>query len=354
MPISARIVDGEGLTSAELVKRDDKYGVVVATTPLLVSFPVGRPLLNETFGSAMNQNVSFSGTPEKIHDGTDSVLWTGAAGAGTWDFADTTDPQAGTKHISITSANNNDIATFTDATETNMSNYTSITGQVQLVSNYDPTTNSILLRFQNNGVFVGVAIDLNNYIDTGLTGAYQSFIIPKVDMQVDDVTVDQLDITITKSSGQKPTIYFDTIQIEEVGNPLVYGLRANQGTRFRITEIVFTWVDVGTGGTAYAYNKLGAISRLANGLVFSATVGGKVIFSTTINQLSDLLRAGGLRENLVDDGTNTLVSVAIHLFESTPIVLDYIDDDEISVTVNDDISGLLEFTTFVRGHEEVL
>jgi hypothetical protein len=38
----------------------------------------------------MNINAESSGTPDQIHNGTDSTLWTAVATAGTWDFASTT------------------------------------------------------------------------------------------------------------------------------------------------------------------------------------------------------------------------------------------------------------------------
>ncbi|WP_277214233.1 hypothetical protein, partial [Isoptericola croceus] len=77
-------------------------------------------------------NIAFTDTPELIHDGGDNAGWTGAAVAGTWDFADTVNPNDGTNCVSITSANNNDAATFADATETAMSGRTAVTGQIRL------------------------------------------------------------------------------------------------------------------------------------------------------------------------------------------------------------------------------
>ena len=83
MANSVRIVNGEGLQSAELKLRGEAYALTVATTPLLESTPTTRPYLNDTFGSAMNQNVTFAGTAENIHDGGDTAGWTAAAGVTT-------------------------------------------------------------------------------------------------------------------------------------------------------------------------------------------------------------------------------------------------------------------------------
>ena len=77
----------------------------VLTQPFLNFNPEFHPFLNDTFGTAMNQNVSFSGSPEFIHDGGTNTRWTGTATQGTWNFAD-----AG--EVRLTGGNNNDRADF--------------------------------------------------------------------------------------------------------------------------------------------------------------------------------------------------------------------------------------------------
>ena len=49
--------------------------------------PVFKPFLEPTKGNAMNQDVSFGGTQEIIHNGGSSVEWTGSALQGSWDFS---------------------------------------------------------------------------------------------------------------------------------------------------------------------------------------------------------------------------------------------------------------------------
>ena len=355
MANSVRIVNGEGLQSAELKLRGEAYALTVATTPLLESTPTTRPYLNDTFGSAMNQNVTFAGTAENIHDGGDTAGWTAAAGAGVWDFADSDAEQAGTNGISITTANNNDIALFTDGTETNMSNYTAFTGQVQLVSGYNPLQNGIVIELKNNGVAVGQNVNLNDYIDTALIGSFQKFVISKSDMAADSITIDELDIRVTRSGGTRPTIYFDKLQIEETGAPLIYSIVPRASTKFHVTKLIIALADVGTGGTANAYNKIGALSALAVGIVINTIVDNRSLFSATVRQISDLLDTGGFVNNLIDDGTNTYMSLEIDLFETAPIILDSRrEGDILTATINDNLSGLLKLTIFARGHEEVI
>jgi hypothetical protein len=338
---------------AHLHEQNDDIGLRVHTSPILETVLQHVSFTNPTYGAAMNQAVTFGGTPELIHNGGDSAGWTGAAVAGTWDFADTTDPYSGSAHVSVTTANNNDAATFTDAGEIDMSNYTAITGQVQLVS-FNAAQNSINIQFSNNGGLVGNSINLNDYIDTGLIGSYQGFVIPKADLGISSTTVDEMTITIARSGGTRPTIYFDVMQIEETGDPLTYTAEPDAGTKLHVSEIVLGWADVGTGGTAYAYNKIGAISKLSNGIVLNVTIDETVIFSASFQQLADFLLEGGVILNQVDDGTNTYITINIKVDKISPIVLDARENDKITITINDDISGLLEFKAEAIGGSEIL
>jgi len=349
MTINTFIIGNDSHKPAELYTKEKGVGQMVYTEPMLTSLLAGQFLINETFGSAMNQNVAFTGTPELIHNGGDATGWTGAAVLGTWDFAAAGVGVSGGAAVTVTSAINLSTATFNDAGEIDMSGYTAITGQVNLQI-YSALNNSILLQFQNNGVNVGVPVSLNDYINTSLLGSYQSFVIPKSDLEIDNITVDELDIIITRSGGTRPTIYFDDIQIEEFGEPLIYTLKPRAGTKLHVNTLEFSWADVGTGITAFAYNKIGAISTLANGIGVNLTDSD---VSGVVRNLGDFLSLTGRIVNKIDDGTNTFVTVAFDFkAQEVPIVLDSREARVITVTINDDLSGLLRFTCFSGCHEE--
>lgn len=351
--IAGKIVGSGAIAEAHLLEVDGEVGPIVYTKDRTDKTSTGRPFLNDTFGSALNQNVSFSGTPENINNGGDSAGWTGTAVAGTWDFTAAGVGVGGSAATTLTNGDNADSASFADATETDMSNFTAITGQINLVA-YADLSNDLTVEFFNNGVLVGNSVDLDDFINTGLIGTFQGFVIPKDDMALNGFTIDEFVITLNRNGGAKPTIYFDNIQIEESGSPLVYRAEARSGTRYLINRIVYAWADVGTGGTAYAYNKIGALASLVNGLVLTVTVAGEVIFSSTLKDLSDFVLTGATVENHVDDGTNTFVSVALPTLSQGGVILDSTTNDCIALTVNDDLSGLLEFTAFTSGLEEDL
>ena len=173
--LNVQIKDGHGSNKGlSIIKKNGWNGIPAFTEPLRDGVATGRPFLNPTFGADLNQNITFGGTPELIHNGGDSAGWTGTAAAGSWNFADTTAPAAGSAHVSITNANNLDTAEFTDATETDMSSFTAISGQIQL-NVYNASNNTITLQFQNNGSPVGIVVNLNDFINTGTLGVIPKF-----------------------------------------------------------------------------------------------------------------------------------------------------------------------------------
>lgn len=357
MSINSFIADPTDGKKMGLIKENGWIGPAVFTDPLRNFRYFIRPLLNDTFGEQMAQNVSFSGTPEGIHNGGDNTYWTGATVAGSWDFADTTDPASGSAHVSITSANNLNEATFADATETDMSNYVAVTGKIQLVT-YNVTNNNIVLQFKNNGVFVGNSISLEDYIDTATLGSYQSFAIPKADMGVSITTVDQLSILIERSGGTRPTIYFDDMQIEETGEQIAFSLEPDNGTRIHLEETRLAFVDniplTLADGTVVglSYDKIMGVAQLTNGIGIRTQVGGETFFSASTRSIGDMLKGGGSLDSPVSDGTNSCVTVSIKFAE--PIVLDSTDGDKVIFTISDDLSGLISFTTLAIGKVETI
>jgi hypothetical protein len=418
--IKSQIIGIGNKNTAELKTINGDTGLKVFTKEMLEATAVAKPYLNPTFGSAMNQNVTFGGVGNRatvihagvnsgsgesgttdgatttnkliqsgqnfqttlgpgalVHNTTDDTyaivtavdsdtqlsldtdimetgetytindIWTGTAVVGSWNFADS-------GKISITSADNNDEADFNvDSSHIwNAQYFTAFTGKIDL-DIYSEANNSIILNFGLDDVIVGNTIDLNDYIDTSeLTE--QSFVIPISDLGLSDQNINSMTITILRTGGLKPTMSFDDFQLEASGSPAEFCVEANEGTKFYVTKLIFAWADTGTDGTAYAYDQIGAISALTNGFVLQTKSNGKTIFTSTVKQLSDLLSAGAIVVDLVDDGTDTYTKVEINFLETRPVILDSRDADQFTITINDDLSGLILFNCFARGYEEVL
>lgn len=359
--IDVNILDGDGtglkahVHRFSTTKRNDHSGLLVLTQPFLNFNPEFHPFLNDTFGAAMNQNIAFGGTPEIIHNGGTSAEWTGSAIAGTWNFADS-------GKVTITSANNNDAASFAEESPTtiDMSGFTALTGKVDL-DTYNSTSNSIIVAFDLAGVAVGNSVDLNDYIDTG-DFAEQGFAVPKADLGLATQLLDGMTITMVRLGGTKPTVKFDDVQFEQTGTPAVFQATTPLGTRYRIDKLKVVMADAldafvtVAGATenatlpALSYDKLLGVSALSNGIVFQRVQGGKVLFSVVLKQLSDFLNFSTIT-NAISDGTNTFISMELDFFE--PIVLEGGAGNFLSLTISDDLSGLLQFTAVARGALEI-
>ncbi len=326
-------------------------GLVTLTHPFIQTEPSTEFFFNSSFGIAMNQNVTFSGTPEVIFDGTDSGAWTSTLVSGIWDFAD------GGK-VTITTAENLDNAIWDDTGTINMSGHTALTGKIDL-DIYSPVNNAIIIQFGLAGVDVGDSVNLNDFIDTG-DFTEQSFAIPKSNFDISSETVDDMDITIIRLGGSKPTIKFDDFQIEEIGEPAIFSLNVDQGNSLHITELVFTYADAlvsektGLADATEAftndflsYDAILGVSALSNGFVITRRKAGGTLFSATIRTLGQHISAGATIGELFTDNANTFITLRV-VFPQ-PLILTGKPDDTLTVTINDDMSGLLQFTAAGRG-----
>jgi len=326
------------------------FGLVTLTHPFLNLNPEFHPFLNPTFGTAMNKNVSFGGTPELIFNG---ILqgWVGSIIAGAWDFADTS-------KVVITQANNNDEAIWDDSYsgQIDMTDFTALTGKVDL-DVYNEVSNSIIVQFGLAGVDVGNSVNLNDVIDTGNLSE-QNFAIPKASFGLSTQTIDEMSITILRTGGAKPTIKFDEFQLEETGDPLTYKATTPKGTRFHITEIRIRITDdldstlSNSSMPNINYDNILGVTALTNGIVFSRVQDGKTLFSATLKNLDDFFATGS---NLIGV-TGNASKLGLTLLVEFPDAIILKGDDGanfLSFTVNDDLSGLTRLTAAARGSVEV-
>ncbi len=351
------LLDGDGSGNTAHVhqfstaSRPDHQGLLVLTRPFQNFQPEFHPFLNDDFGTAMNQAITFGGTPEIIHNGGTSVEWTGAAIVGAWNFAD------GGK-VTITSANNNDAASFSEETPTtiDMSGFTTLTGKIDL-DIYNEVNNDIIVQFDNAGVGVGVSVNLEDFIDTG-DFSEQNFVIPKSLLGLSTQLLDGMTLTINRSAGTKPTIKFDDIQFEQTGESAVFMATTPLGTRFHISEIRLRIEDaissVLTDGSMPNLDPSAilGVSSLTNGIIFLSFKDGKTLFSVTLKNLGDFLATGSNLINVTGNATNTGLTLVVEFPE--PIVLEGGESENfLSFIINDDLSNLTRFTAAARGALEV-
>jgi len=329
-------------------------GPVVYTNEFLEFEPIAFPFLNPQFGFDMNQNVSFGGTPELIHDGGDNTGWTAVVNAGAWNFTDTTNPDSGAACFSITAANNNDQASFSDVTETDMSGRTAVTGRIRLET-YLQANNSIFLQLRNNGADIGDPVNLNFFINAGSLNAYQSFVIAKSNFNLPSDIVDEITVTSTRTGGSKPTFRVDLFQIEETGSPATFTVSAPFSV-FHIDRVVISIADnissTVIGGTmlGLSYDKFMGLSALLNGVGFQCTINGDVLIGFIFSTIGQFITLSPTIRNTMSDGTNTFITIEINF--TRPFVIRSTFSDSLAFIINDDLSGLLQFNALAVGHIE--
>ena len=331
-------------------------GVVALTHPFLELEPSTKFFLNSSFGNAMNQSIVFIGGSEIITTGSDGIAgWVASANQGSWVFNSGLGVTGSAD--SITLAANNDQASYLDAGSTDMSGHTAITGQIKLIA-YDPNLNNLNMQFQISGLIVGNSINLEDFIDTGILDSYQGFVIPKSTLGLEDQFINEMLITLERTGGARPTIALDDFQVEVSGDPAIFELVVDRGGKFHIQELIFAYADAldaqanaDASMPDLSYNKILALTELANGFTITRKKKGKTLFSATIKSLGAHISAGALPTTTWSDGTNTFVILKA-IFDK-PLILTGDTDDTLTVQINDDMSGLLQFTAAGRGSLEV-
>lgn len=390
-------------------------GAFVYTEPKNDKFTTVTPLINATVGADMNQDVSFGNIPSIIHSGgtssnrgtgnaddnvenelKDSVgtpfddvvagmsventdtnayaqvvtvhsnnrltltadifplgteayaidaVWVGVAVQGAWNFADS-------GKITLTAGNQGDEASIDGNTLAikDWDNFTAFTGKIDL-DIYSPLGNNIEINFDLDGVIVGNSILLNDFIDIG-NFAEQSFAIPKAEFGLSGQTVNGLTVSVVRTSGSKPTFKLDDLQMEASGNPLSFVYQPVSGLVTRLIAIQAIIVDDVTEANAKDYNSLLGVSALTNGITVSAQSEGKTVFSGTFRRLFDFLQTPNTTFTVGGDATNSWITLNTR-FNDNQVILDGNKIDNITYTINDDLSNLLEFRVFVTVTEDI-
>lgn len=381
--IKTNIVGGYTNKTAEIVQRNvpgqhlHPAGLSVYTQPY--SFETNRAFnaVNSSGSTAMNVNGSSAGgTPDAIHDGTDSVLWTGSNLSGTgFVFDSTAQAQAGTRSVSGVASVNNDEALFTRSSAVNIVSYTGITGYIYVDSWPGAGTKEVRLRFRLAGVDIGSEVDISPFIDVTNQNVWQTFTIPFTGnfnlsgTQLDELVVTTVDI----GGGQAPNYYLDTLSLTSAagGSPQTFTLSPRKDELIYVKGIEFVFVfpfdPVATvaGATEnftanyLSYNKFLHLAELSNGLRISRIQNERTLFSSVTTNNFDLFNATNRQIDLfVSDNTNTIMKVSS---EFTGLVeLDATSNDRYEFTVQDDLSSLLEFrirakaTTVAESRNEIL
>jgi len=313
------------------------------------------PLINAENGANMNVDGSAGGTPEVIHNGIDTVAWTGSNVVGSKvTFNSTARPQAGSNSVLVNNPALNDIWQFDKGSNLTASSYVAISLGVNIDKDWAADSVNLYAWDTGAGAIVGVAVLLEDYIDETNFDTWQTATIPFSDLGLASVDFDAIRMgLVAKDGGKAPVFYIDTMQAEETGPGVEYSTDTESGYVYYINELIFTFAGplaaTLASGTmpALSYNKILGLSALASGMVLSRTVDGVRTFSIPFKQLSDFVAVGFVITNQASDGTNTIITLK-QTFKDPLTLLGGLAN-RLSVTIQDNLSSLLVCRVAARG-----
>lgn len=348
---------GNGIALAEVFNpksqgRPGSPGLLVYTKERLLKPFTPGPLLNSEFGISMNQNGEFGGTPDQVHNGIDNVLWTGTEPVGTKVTFDSTDrPFAGTNSVKIDNPQASDIWQFDKGSNLTVSNYTAITMKVNIDKDWDSGDSVSIYGYDTGGASqVGTKVFIEDYIDTTNFDSWQSVTIPFTDMGLSG-TLDAFRMEQEARSGKAAKWYLDNFQVEETGEPICFVFDPNGDQIFHITRIgVFASVDGVSEAALQAYDKFYSLPSLANGVGVTIQSNGSVVVSNSERDLVAQIAQPQVTLTTGGDGTNSWVKV----MNDIEFDLDGRKRDFIEYRVQDDLTGLSNFSVWIFGWAEIV
>jgi len=352
--LKTQIVSGSGNTyKAEVVDgTGEKHALVVATRPLKVFENSVRFFTNDAYGADMNIDASAGGTPEQVHNGTDTSLWTASdiVGGGKTTFDSTDRSHGGTKSIKIDNTAINDIYQLAKGSDLDCNSYVSITMWINVDKDWKAGDSVELYGWDTGtGLQVGTAVKLESYFDYGSFDTWHKITIPLTDMGAlaSYATLDALRVKQFSKEGKAPKYYLDDIQFEQTGSAVAFTLEPDNGTWLHVNEFTVSFADAMSGtladGTmpALAYNKVLGETLIA-GINYQRIQGDNIQFSQTILNLMGLMSLPGVSIcSAGSDGTNTWATFCVKHKE--PLILKVEDADKLQWTVAEDLTGLLHF-----------
>lgn len=128
--------------------RDGDPGLEVFTTDRTIKLFTTRVVSNDTLGINLAVTVGFTGTPDLVHNGTDSTLYTGNAVTGSWTFNSTTNAHGGIATIVDFSLLSGDTVTIngdniTNTTVTEGSDWTAATSNAATATSLASALNAV-------------------------------------------------------------------------------------------------------------------------------------------------------------------------------------------------------------------
>ena len=335
-------------------------GLVAYTEPYRKGAVTVKFYTNETYGFEMAQNGEYAGTPDKIHNGIDDVLWTALAITGTWDFNSAVEQKTGSFSIDATAAGKGDSFIMTRSTPLSLATYQAVSGWIY-ITGWTAASSGILLNAQLDGVVVGNSVDLEDYVNELLFGVWQKFVIPQEDLglTLGTETVDEVVIQTIGGAGPAADYYLDDIQWEEAtGGGIAFEVHPDPGTIFHAHGLCTFGVSetdstlLNASHQNISYDKFIGIPQLTAGILSIFVIDGVFTFAGITTSNADFLSIPSTTFTSGGDGTSTWIKNDSLFHEE--LILDSRTNDFVRIIINDDLSVLPIFRISLIGFIETI
>ena len=343
----------------------EKQGLIVATRPLKTLTNKSLFFTNSIYGLDMNKDASASGVPVKVHDGTDSALWTASDIVGgiktTFNSTDYNHTAAGSKSIKVDASPVGDIFQLAKGSDLDCTCCTRLTIWIYVTSEWGVGDSVGIFGFDTGtGLQIGTRVNLENYFNYSVYNTWHKITIPLTDMGAvaQSTTLDTLRVIINSKAAGPPVFYLDDIQFEQTGSTIEYKIEPEKGTWLHIHKLKLIMADAYAGTLADAtmpripYNSVLGVASLNTGIVYKRVSNGVTELTHNFKKLSDILQfAESEIKSVGSDGTNTWITIIIE-YSEPPILKDE-ENDKLAFTISDDLSGLLLLRISATCGEEV-
>jgi len=345
--IQGTTADGE-VRQADMHRNNGDTGMVVFTDALYDRKPRFDFAFNPDFGVEMAIDARFTGVAVGLHDGLDSTLWTASSVLGTkFTFNSTDRFKEGAQSVKTDNPAAGDIMQFTHPSSTiDLSNYVALSMFINVDKDWVVGDSIEIYGWDTGGaVEVGNRVKIEDYLNFSQFDQWHGVTISLSDMGLTESTIDAFRIQIITKSGKSPKWYLDVFQVEQAGGNTEFDLHPPHGTEYSISDIRLTMIDaydatlLNSSMPNLSYDQFLGVSKLNNGINIRVQKDNEIQFAANATCIADFLRAGADLTNMICDGTNTSVTI-VEAF-TAPLKLDYRKGDKITVTISDDLSGLV-------------
>ena len=178
--IKTTIIDSGGTGLQAQIDNDsggETNGLVVASRDLKTYTNRPKFFINSTYGVDMNLAIAWGAAPEYIYNGGDDTYWTittEIGNAGSFIEESTDQAHGPTKSLDATPSTNDETILLTDSAAGSiaMADYAAITGWIYITGWAQVDTVGVELQARLGGVNAGNSVDIGDYVNTTVLGAW--------------------------------------------------------------------------------------------------------------------------------------------------------------------------------------